>query len=26
VLKYPGAIGYVGPGANLDGVKILTVR
>jgi ABC-type phosphate transport system substrate-binding protein len=26
VLKYPGAIGYVGLGANLDGVKIMTVR
>ena len=26
VLKYPGAIGYITPGANLDGVKILTVR
>jgi ABC-type phosphate transport system substrate-binding protein len=26
VLKYPGAIGYISPGANLDGVKILTVR
>jgi ABC-type phosphate transport system substrate-binding protein len=26
VLKYPGAIGYVSTGANLEGAKVLTVR
>lgn len=26
VLKYPGAIGYISAGANLDGTKVLNVR
>ncbi len=26
VLKYPGAIGYISAGANLDGTKVLTLR
>ena len=26
VLKHPGAIGYISPGASLEGTKVLTVR
>jgi ABC-type phosphate transport system substrate-binding protein len=26
VLKHPGAIGYISPGASLEGAKVLTVR
>jgi ABC-type phosphate transport system substrate-binding protein len=26
VLKHPGAIGYISPGAGLEGTKVLTVR